>query len=267
MKFSIITPSYNQGKFIEQTIQSVLSQKGNFEIEYIIIDGKSSDNSIEIIKKYDRLLKNNKLQIKCNGIKLIWWSKKDKGQADAINQGFKKATGDIIAWINSDDYYAKNTFTKVQNNFILNPNNLWLTGYCNIVNEYNQKIQKYITKYKNWWLNHYSYNKLLITNFIRQPATFWRKEILDTIGLLDEKLDFTMDYDYWLRIGKKYQPVVVKECLSNFRIHTQSKGGLEYKKQFSEDLNLSIKYSKNKIIPYLHSIHNLVIVLIYKIIK
>ena len=267
MKFSIITPSYNQGKFLGQTIESVISQEGDFAVEYIVADGGSTDNSVEIIKKYDELLKNNKYPIRCGGVKLIWWSKKDRGQSDAINQGFKKATGEIIAWINSDDYYANRAFEKVQASFKQNPNALWLTGYCYIIDEKNQEIQKYITRYKNWWLNHYSYNKLLVTNLIRQPATFWKKEILTTIGSLDEKLNYTMDYDYWLRIGKKYQPIILKEYLSNFRIHSQSKGKITYTKQFEEDLNISKKYSNNKIYPFLHVIHNFIITTIYKTIK
>ena len=107
---SIITPSLNQGQFIEQTIKSVLFQAGNFYIDYIIVDGGSIDNSIDIIKKYDLLIKNNKYSIKCYGIKFRWFSKKDKGQTNALNKGFKMANGDICAWINSDDWYEKDVF-------------------------------------------------------------------------------------------------------------------------------------------------------------
>jgi glycosyltransferase involved in cell wall biosynthesis len=103
--FSIVTPSYNQGRFLEEAIRSVLGQKGDFHIDYIITDGGSTDDSVEIIKKYERLLADGKLQIGCRGIRYRWVSEKDKGQADAIEKGFALTSGDIGAWLNSDDVY------------------------------------------------------------------------------------------------------------------------------------------------------------------
>ena len=93
MRFSIVTPSYNQGKYIEETIKSVISQEGDFSIDYVIADGGSTDNSVEIIKKYSKLLNDGRYPIKCNDIKFRWWSKKDRGQSDAINQGFNSTDG------------------------------------------------------------------------------------------------------------------------------------------------------------------------------
>ena len=105
---TIVTPSLNQGQFLEQTILSVISQKGDFYIDYIIADGGSTDNSVEIIKKYDSLLREKKFKIQCKGIKYRWWSKKDKGQAHALNMAFKTGQGDVVTWINSDDYFEEN---------------------------------------------------------------------------------------------------------------------------------------------------------------
>lgn len=119
--FTIVTPSYNQGQFIEQTIQSVLSQVGNFSIDYIIADGGSTDNSVEIIKKYAELLKKNLYPIGCNGIDYRWWSRADGGQADALNQGFALTNGTILAWINSDDFYEAGAFQKVADAFRKEP--------------------------------------------------------------------------------------------------------------------------------------------------
>ena len=99
MKISVITPSLNQGKFIEKTIQSVLNQEGNFELEYIVIDGGSKDSTIDILKNYQNTL--------------TWLSEKDQGQADAINKGFSMASGDLFAWLNSDDTYEKNALNEV----------------------------------------------------------------------------------------------------------------------------------------------------------
>src|SRR4030065_468365 len=100
---SIVTPSYNQGKFIAETIESVLSQEGDFYIDYIIMDGGSADNSLEIINKYDQLLKKGRWSVKSRGIKYSFTSKKDKGQSDALKIGFSQAAGEILCWINSDD--------------------------------------------------------------------------------------------------------------------------------------------------------------------
>src|SRR4030065_830719 len=100
---SVVTPSYNQGRYIEETIKSVLSQEGDFRIEYLIMDGGSTDNSVEVIKKYDRLLKEGRWPVKCLGITYSWTSEKDKGQTDAINKGFAGCTGEILNWINRDD--------------------------------------------------------------------------------------------------------------------------------------------------------------------
>ena len=267
MKITIITPSYNQAHFLPKTIESVISQEGNFEIEYIIADGGSTDNSVEIIKKYDRLIKDKIYPIKCNNITYVWLSRKDKGQAAAINQGILKASGDIIAYLNSDDVYCAGTFEKVVEAFQTNRKRVWLTGYCRIIDEKGITIQKLITYYKNLWLRHYSYNKLCTTNFIAQPATFWRPLIHKKAGYFDEGLYYTFDYDFWLRTGKKFDPIVIKNYLANFRIHSQSKGCQGYERQFDDDLDIINRYSHNKYTRALHWLNNTLIKVVYKIIK
>lgn len=261
MKFSIVTPSFNQAEYISQTIDSVISQTGDFNIEYFVMDGGSTDDTIEILKKYELQLKNN------SQIKFYWQSQKDKGQSDAINQGFKKTTGDILAFINSDDYYVANTFPKIAAAFKNNPDQNWLSGYSHIVDENNLSIQKPITLYKNFWLNHYSYQSLLILNYISQPSTFFTKNIFDRFGLFNEKLNYTMDYDYWLKIGKNNKPIILKNYLSNFRIHSTSKGKTSYKNQFIEDFKTASNYTNNKLILNLHQLHNQIINFFYSIIK
>lgn len=261
MKFSIITPSFNQATFLKKTIQSVVSQKGNFKIEYIVIDGGSNDKSIDILKNTENRLKNNPK------ITFIWKSEKDKGQSDAINKGLKIATGDIVSYINSDDTYQSGCFSKILKEFNNNPQKKWLTGYCHIINENNKVIQPLITLYKNLWLNFYNYKTLLVLNYICQPATFWRREIITQNGSFNNKLHYSMDYDYWLKIGKKNKPIVVKNFIVNFRIHSSSKGQTEFINQFKEDLKTSQKYTKNSLLIKLHKLHNYFIILIYKIIK
>lgn len=258
MKFSIVTPSYNQGQFISQTIDSVITQKGDIEIEYFVYDGGSSDDTVKILKKYENILKNNPK------IKFYWQSKPDKGQSDAINQAFFKATGDIFAYINSDDYYQPDTFQQIAKN--LN-NHLWITGYSHIINENNQIIQKPITIYKNLFINHYSYILLLVLNFVSQPSTFFRKELFQKFGPFDEHLHLTMDYNFWLSIGAHHQPKIIRKYISNFRIHSSSKGKSGYLQQFSEDLATARNHTSNHAILFLHKLHNHLITFIYRIIK
>ena len=261
MKFSIVTPSFNQSEYISQTIDSVISQRGDFEVEYFIMDGGSTDNTTEILKKYELQLKNDPQ------IKFYWQSKKDNGQSDAINQGLKKATGDILAFLNSDDYYEPDTFQKIATAFKNSPNQNWLSGYSHIIDENNTIIQKPITQYKNFWLNNYSYQSLLILNYISQPSTFFTKKVFNQTGIFNEKLNYTMDYDYWLNIGKNNKPIILRKYLSNFRIHSTSKGKTNYKNQFIEDLNTAANHANNKLVLKLHQFHNQLIKFSYSLIK
>ncbi|MFA6160269.1 MAG: glycosyltransferase family 2 protein [Parcubacteria group bacterium] len=227
MKISIITPSYNQAEFIERTIQSVLAQ--NYpDLEYIVMDGGSTDGTVEILKKYSN--------------RIIWKSEKDCGQSDAINKGLKIATGDIVAYINSDDTYEPEALQKVADYFKKNQDAKWAYGKCKIINENDREIRKPITAYKNWLLRKYSYAKLLSENFISQPAVFWKREIHSELGFFNESEHFCMDYEFWLRIGRKYPAGVINDYLANFRYYSNSKSGSVNKKQFQDELRLAKKF-------------------------
>lgn len=259
MKVSIITPSLNQGKFLRQTIDSVMNQKGPFEIEHIVMDGGSTDNTLHILQEAEKRMNGNRR------VRLIWTSKKDKGQSDAINKGLRLATGEIVAYINSDDYYEPGAFAAVIKHFRLNPAHRWLSGYCRIINAQNKPIQSLISRYKNFWLNHYSYRSLLILNFISQPATFWRRDIMKDYGNFQENLHLAMDYEYWLRLGHNNTPIIIKSVLANFRVHGSSKGGLQYRRQFAEDQRVCEQYTSNNFIHLLHRGHNFLTTYIYKL--
>ena len=196
MRFSIVIPSFNQGKYIEQTIKSILNQKGDFEVECLVMDGGSTDETMDILKKYDD--------------RITWVSEQDKGQSDAINKGWQRVTGDIVAYLNSDDIYNPGTFQKVADYFTQYPDKMWLYGKARIVDEYDGEIRKWITAYKNFLLRKYSYSKLLTENFITQPAVFLRKEVILEAGLLDENHHLVMDYEYWLRVGERYDAGMIQ---------------------------------------------------------
>lgn len=234
MKVSIITPSFNQAQFIQRTIESILSQDHQ-EIEYIVTDGGSTDGTVDILKKYSD--------------KIIWKSEKDNGQSDAINKGLKMATGEIVAFLNSDDTYEPGAISEVVNFFQNNPSSKWVYGKCRIINEHDKEIRKPITLYKNLLLRKYSYSKLLTENFISQPATFWKKELHEELGYLDENEHFCMDYEFWLRIGQKYPAGIINRYLANFRYYANSKSGSVNKKQFQDQYRLAKKYGSGFRLP------------------
>jgi len=203
LKISIVTPSYNQAKFLERTILSVLNQ--NYpNLEYIIIDGGSKDGSVEIIKRYEKFLS-------------YWISEPDKGQADAIKKGFDKSTGEIIAYINSDDTYLPRSFFKMaeasQKHFEAD----LIFGDIYFINEYDQIIGE--CKLTNLNITHLVYEGICLT----QQATFWTKEIYNKVGGLNPKYKFCMDFDLFTRIADMGQLNYIPGHIANFRIHKDSK--------------------------------------------
>ena len=200
-KISIVTPSYNQGKYIEKTIQSVLNQDYP-NLEYIVIDGNSTDNSVEIIKKYEKWI-------------TYWISEPDSGQSEAINKGFKKATGSIINWLNSDDYLEANTLFRVANYFINNEIHLLIGQSYN----FNEKGEKYIAGPKG----NDVFERILVGYACPQPSTFMLKSALDELGFLSEDLHFTMDWEIYARIALNYNFLYVKEIFSWQLLHENGK--------------------------------------------
>lgn len=253
MKISIITTNFNTKKYLERTINSVLNQKGDFEVEYIIIDGASIDGSLDIIKKYKHKLK--------------YVSEKDKGQSDGINKGLRMATGDIVAFLNADDLYIQGALEKVIKYFKENPDCMWLTGYHRVIDEDGKEIRKFVTDRKNKKLKNYSLQKLLIDNCIPQPSTFWRREILNEIGYIDENLHYCMDLDYWIRIYNKYDLHVIPEYLSEFRFTTLTKTGGTSSKTLEESEKVVKNHTNNKWIIFQHRNLNFLRKILFKYVK
>jgi glycosyltransferase involved in cell wall biosynthesis len=230
-RISIVTPSFNQGQFIEETIRSVLLQ-GYPDLEYIIIDGASTDNSVDIIKKYERWL-------------TYWVSEKDNGQADAINKGWKRATGDILAWINSDDIYMKDALGSVALVSAAYSHRAFLYGDCyqtdensEVLNIWEGRHCEYQEFLKCWINNHPTRGRY----FLPQPSTFVTRSILNDVGMLDAGLYYPMDYDLWLRIAKRgYKFHHLPKVLATYRFHRASKGGTA-KDWMTETITVSKRY-------------------------
>lgn len=202
MTISIITPSYNQGRYIERTIQSVLTQ-GIPDLDYIIMDGGSQDETISILKRYSNQLK--------------WFSEKDQGQAHAINKGLQRVTGDIIGWLNSDDIYYPDTIKKIEHYFATHPEIDLVYGDAYHIDQYDQIIEKYPTE--EW-----NVERFKKTCFISQPTVFWRRRILEKYHDLNASLHYCLDYEYWLRLalsGVRFG--YLKEVLAGSRLYPETK--------------------------------------------
>lgn len=227
LKFSILTPSYNQGNLLERNILSVLNQ--NYEnFEHIIVDGGSSDNTLEIIKKYPHLK---------------WISEEDKGQADALNKGLQISSGEIIGWINSDDYYEPSVFSSIAMEFE-KTDCKWVVGNMKEVDLIQNK-ERYIES------PHVSYNALIDNpDIVKQPCTFFKKNLITEVGGWNENLYMVMDFDLWLRISKKAEPIKIEKCLANFVIHENQKTSTNnIKRQINEIVEVlrANKIDKEKI--------------------
>lgn len=257
MKFSIVTPSFNQGDFIEETIKSVIGQKGDFQIEYFVMDGGSIDKTVEILKKYEKLLQKNQK------IKFYWQSKKDKGQTDAINQGLVKATGDIIAYINSDDYYLPDAFKLVCDYFYKHPQKKWLVGNCRVSDPH----FSWTFWLKHIWPIHIFKSALYTFNTINQPSVFLKKTLIDKVGIFNTRYHYAFDYDYWLRCLDFSLPGRLFKFLSVFRIHANSKGNTNFNNQFDEDWAIFIKQQPNDFLYFFHALAKKFVKFVYKKMK
>ena len=201
-RITIVTPSYNQAPYLEQTIQSVLSQEYP-NLEYIICDGGSTDGSADIIRKYND--------------RLSWWcSEKDGGQSPAINKGFARATGEIYAYINSDDYFLPGAFERIAAAY--REGGKFIVGWSQYL-EPNGDFRAY------GWQAHHEPADWLIKNPIPQQSAFWAASLWKKLGAFREDLHYSFDYEYWLRLKFKggVHPMLVNQCLAVFRLHGLSK--------------------------------------------
>lgn len=224
LKISIVTPSFNQGQFIEETIRSVLLQNYH-NFEYIIIDGKSTDNSLEIIQKYQNYLS-------------YWVSEPDRGQTHAINKGLAIATGDIVAYLNSDDIYLPGTFKKIINFFQNNPDIDMLYGDLVHIDKQSKVIDvmccDMLDRNKMFSFHYY----------FPQASVFFRKEMLEKIGLFDENLHLNMDYDYWMRLSFEGKMTHIPQTLACARLYPEAKSQFFAQGYMHENLGILKKYKE-----------------------
>lgn len=201
LTFSVITPSYNQGRFIQRTIQSVLAQI-EVDFDYIVCDGGSTDTTLDVLKQYEGRLR--------------WISGPDGGQADAVNTGIQSTIGDVIAWLNSDDVYYPQALSRVQQIFATHPEVQVVYGKAHHIDQEDQILETYPT-------TAWSYQNLKDVCFLCQPATFFRRSMVENYGLLNAQLKFCMDYELWLRYGKHTNFFYLPEFLAGSRLYQDNK--------------------------------------------
>jgi glycosyltransferase involved in cell wall biosynthesis len=207
---TIVTPSFNQAAFIEETINSVLNQSYD-PIEYLVIDGGSTDGSVEILKRYEGRLR--------------WISEPDQGQGDAINKGFRLAKGSLLGWLNADDLLYPNAVSTIVTHFRTNPASAFVYGDALAIDRQGHAYGRrtHVAPCNFDLLLHQG-------DFIVQPSAFWRAELWQKIGELDLAWRYVLDYDYWLRVAQKYDLAYIPQFLSKERLYASAKtfsGGLE----------------------------------------
>lgn len=199
---SVVTVVFNGSEHLEQAIRSVLSQS-HANIEYIIVDGGSTDGTLDIIRKYEDRID-------------YWISEPDRGISDAMNKGIRLATGDLVAHLHADDYYSDDSVvSSVQNAFANNQDACWLTGGMYLVNAEGERTAEIRVR-------KYSYDRLKKANIILHPATFVRREAFEKVGAFELSYRYAMDYDMWLRLGSIGDPILLNMPLASFRAHRNS---------------------------------------------
>lgn len=225
-KISIVTPSFNQGQYLEETILSVLGQ--NYaNMEYIIMDGGSSDNSVEIIKKYEKHLTH-------------WVSEKDGGQASAINKGFEISTGDILCWLNSDDYFLPGTLQWISEKLDVSKKQMLLGNSFHFIDgvsdAWGSDVPGFYAKYN-----------LKLYDYVIQPSSFWTRKTWEQTGNLNNAMYFAFDWDWYIRaLNFGTEIMTTGRYLSSYRIHKTHKtrsGGMQ---RVNEIGNIYLKYSGDK---------------------
>lgn len=216
---TIVTPCLNSAATLAQALESVRAEELGEAIEHIVVDGGSVDGTLELLAAAPRI---------------SWQSEPDDGLSDAMNKGVSRARGQFIGWLNADDFYLPGALGRVHEALIKQPDALWLTGPCLIVDEHGREIRRAVTRYKRFFLRHHGLGSLLVQNYIAAPSTFVRRETLLEHGGFDQRFRYSMDYDLWLKLARRAPPLVLDTPLAAFRMAGGSLSMTGFEHQFRE---------------------------------
>lgn len=253
MKISVIIPTLNSGTYIERSIESVLRQNYK-DKECIVVDGVSTDSTVSILKRYRG--------------KIIWVSEKDSGISQAINRGIKLSSGQILTVLGSDDILPDNVLRRVSIIFKNKRGTKWVTGDYLILDPRGRSIQNLVRIYKKIFRS-IPFKKLTLffANYIVQPCTFFRTDLVEEIGYYNEDLKYAADYDFWLRLIKKYPPFVTRKTLVHYTIHPASLRASSYKKITKEATEIVKKHTASWLLRGLNKMHGALINFFYSVLQ
>jgi glycosyltransferase involved in cell wall biosynthesis len=215
---TIITASYNGAATIAETLESVRSQRYDGELEHIVVDGGSTDATMDIVR--------------AAGLRHV--SEPDRGLTHALNKGIAMARGELVGSLNADDTYLPGALQRVGEAFAAHPGAEWVTGPCTIVDGEGREIRRRVTAYKNFFLRHHSFRAHLLQNHVSAPSTFARRAALEAVGGYDERFRWSADYDMWLKLGRRGGPVILPAPLATFRMAGQTLSLTGFERQFAE---------------------------------
>ncbi|MBS1962183.1 MAG: glycosyltransferase [Bdellovibrionales bacterium] len=234
MRISIVTPSFNSARFLRETIESVLNQAGDFHLEYHVQDGGSKDETIAILKEYDERAKRGEFDRLRRSTTFTWASEKDGGMYDAISRGMRRMSGEVAAWLNSDDVYLPGTLLIVSEVFSKLAEIRWLKGVTDYIDSSSRMLGSgKCHLYDRQWIREGVFG--IEGPFIQQDSVFWRRELWEAVGGIDPSYRLAGDYELWIRFAAQARLYSVNRRFSQFRqVEGQLSGSIEtYRKEMA----------------------------------
>jgi GT2 family glycosyltransferase len=251
-RITVVTPVYNGTDTIEQALASVRGQVYP-DVDHVVVDGGSTDGTVEILERTP-------------GIRFI--SEPDEGLADAMNKGIAMADGELVGWLNCDDFYEPGALAAVGRAAAEHPDAAWVTGRCRIVDGEGKEIRKAVTAYKNLLLRNYSFGAYLTQNFVSCPSTFVRKSAYEAVGPIDTQYRYSMDYEVFLRIAKLSDPVILERELAAFTMVAGTLSMTGFEDQFDEHLRQARMHGEGHRLAVLgNEVMSRLIVLVYRALR
>ena len=249
---TVVTPCLNAAGTIAEALESVRSQDYP-RVEHLVIDGGSTDGTLETLSEAE-------------GVRVI--SEPDRGRVEAVNKGIAMASGDVVGWLNADDRYEPGALRAVGEAFAGRPGATWVTGYCRIIDGAGREIRRGVTAYKNAFLRRFSYRLYLTQNFVSDPATFVRRDVLLHAGPLDDRYAISHDYDLWLRVARRGDPVVLRRYLSSFRMVEGTLSMEGFERQFAEHAEVARRHGEgHRLAVAVNALTSRLIVLVYRALR